>query len=183
MKKIATVALIISSLAIAATPWRVLAPMIPSSLHVWNTGDRPRATDLNGNFSFLNTTKVGGGVLLTNADVSSTAGIVHSKLATPALLPKAWAHVNTTCTAGTCSIGDSSQVTSIAFSATGIYNVTLAYNPANANFLQIVGSHVANVHCATTATATSSPHIVVRCYTDTTGALTNAAFSILVMDS
>lgn len=167
-----------------ASPMSMLKAMVSGiTLHTWGTGDVLRATDLNGNFTALNNGKVGGGVQLVNADVSNSAGIAHSKMATPALLPKAWAHVNATCTAGTCSLGDSSQITSITFSATGVYNVTLSYTPANANFAQIVSSHVANVYCVTTATSTSSPHIIVRCYTDTTGAATNSAFSLLVMDS
>lgn len=192
-----TKAAIVSTLLIGAAtavgagvnPLRMLSSMSSGVLKVWSTNERIQATDLNANFTELNTTKVGGGVTLTNADVASNAAIAHSKLATPALVPKAWAHVNATCdgaaAAGTaCTIGDSSQVSSVTSNGTaGQYRVNLSYTPANANFAQLVTSHVANVHCVTTATATAAPHVIVRCYTDSTGAATNTAISILIMDS
>jgi len=169
--------------ALAASPVAMLRALTMGiTLHSWNTGDVLRATDLNANFTALNNGKVGGGVQLVNSDVSTSAAIAHSKLATPALVPKAWSYINATCTAGTCTAGDSSQVTSITFNATGVYNVTLAYTPANANFVALAVSHTAALYCATTGHATASPQFLVRCY-DATGAATNAAFSILVMDS
>lgn len=159
---------------------------IPSALgqtlHTWNTGDVLRATDLNANFTALKTGKVGSGVTLVNADVSNSAAIAHSKLATPALVPKAWSYIETTCTAGTCTLTDSSQVTSITWSATGVYNVTLAYTPANNDFAVFVTSHVASTFCAATGQATAAPHVVIRCYSDA-GAATDTHFSMLVMDT
>jgi hypothetical protein len=167
-----------------ASPLSMLRAMSVGALHVWGTGDVLRATDLNGNFTFLNTTKVGGGVTLTNTDVASNAAIAHSKLATPALVPKAWGYVGSAaCGATPCTVADSSQVSAIARTGAGVYTVTLSYTPANANFLAIPGSGTVNVHCVTNGLATAAPQITIRCYTDTTGAATDAAFSVLVMDS
>lgn len=157
--------------------------VVAQTLHTWSAGNVVAATDLNGNFTALKNGKVGSGVTLVNADVASNAAIAHSKMATPALFPKAWAYVGTACTAGTCTLGDSSQVTSITFNATGIYNVTLSYTPGNANFIANAESHTANVYCISNGLATAAPQFLIRCYTDTTGAATNAAFSVIVMDS
>lgn len=168
-----------------ASPMSMLRSMVSGiTLHTWGTGDVLRATDLNGNFTALNNGKVGGGVQLVNADVSNSAAIAHSKLATPALVPKAWARVGSAaCAASPCTVADSSQVTSIARTGAGVYTVTLSYTPANANFAPLPASHTVNVHCITDTLATAAPQITIRCYTDTTGAATDAAFSVLVMDS
>lgn len=186
MKKLqaAIVGLVAVGAVAATNPWKMLSSMSSGALKVWSTNERIQAVDLNGNFSQHETTKIGGGVQASNSDISASAAIAHSKLATPALVPKAWTYISATCAAGTCTAGDSSQVTSITFNATGIYNVNLAYTPANANFAPVVTSHTANVYCITTGPfATVAPQFNVRCYTDTTGAATNASFSVLVMDS
>lgn len=154
------------------------------SLHTWSSGQGVAADDLNGNFTALKNGKVGSGVTLTNADIASNAAIAHSKLATPALVPKAWAYVGSAaCGSTPCTIGESSQVTSIARTSAGLYTVTLSYTPANAFFLAQPGSGTVNVHCITNGLTTVAPQITIRCYTDTTGAATDASFSILVMDS
>ena len=184
MKKVQAliVGLVAAGAVAAVSPWHMLASMAPGALHVWSSDEVVTSSDLNGNFTFLNTAKVGGGVQATNSDISTSAGIAHSKMATPALLPKAWAHVAATCAASPCTLADSSQITSIARTGAGVYTVTLAYTPANNNFAQIVTAHVAALFCATTATATVAPHITLRCY-DAAGSATDSAFSLLVMDS
>jgi hypothetical protein len=152
------------------------------SLTVWTTGQVVTASALNTNFTNLKNGKVGSGVLLVNADVSASAAIAHSKLATPALLPKAWAYVAAVC-AGACTLSDSLQVTSITRTGAGVYEVVLSYTPANNLFLALPSSHTANVHCIVNGHATSSPQFIIRCYTDTTGAATDASLGVLVMDS
>ncbi len=162
---------------------------IAQSLKSWSTGEVLRATDLNANFTALKNGKVGSGVTLTNTDVASNAAIAHSKLATPALLPKAWAMLSASCdgtaVAGTaCTIGDSSQVTSVTSNASsGQYRLNLAYTPANANFAVVVTSHNATAVCVVGNFATAAPHARIECYDYAGAAINNIAFSVLVMDS
>lgn len=187
-KKIAIIASLIAATAIAASPWQLLRSMVPAALHVWSTGDRPRATDLNGNFSFLNTTKVGGGVQATNSDIASSAAISHSKLSTPALLPKAWAVVTTNCTGSTaantsCAASDSSQLSINTSGTSGVFRGVLSYTPANANFVVIVTARTATSVCTANATATTSPHFLINCFDYAGAAVDVNQFSVLVMDS
>lgn len=171
-------------LAIAGVAAFVVISASAQTLHTWSAGQDINSEDLNANFTAVKNGKVGSGVKLVNADVSTSAAIAHSKMATPALLPKAWAYVGSAvCGSTPCTIAESSQVTSIARTSAGLYTVTLGYTPANANFQALPGSGTVNVHCITNGLATSAPQITIRCYTDTTGAATDAAFSILVMDS
>lgn len=166
------------------------------AIKTWSNGETLKSADLNANFNHIHNLMVGGhGARLVNADVSTTAAIAHSKLATPALVPKAWAALSATCTSGTCSLGDSSQVTTITFSATGVYNVTLAYAPTDTNFLVNVTPRATGTFttptsapiCFVTSTSTTAPHIQVSCVTTTTTANTftavNAQFYLTVLDT
>jgi hypothetical protein len=170
-------------------PFAFISRMSHGALYVWGSDEVVGATQLNANFTELNTAKVGGGVTLTNADVASNAAIAHSKLATPALVPKAWATLNANCTGSTaagtaCTVSDSSQVTSITTNgASGQFRLNLAYTPSNANFAVIVTSHTAISVCMATSRATAAPHAVVTCL-DYTGAANDVnQFSVLVLDS
>jgi hypothetical protein len=173
---------------------------LATAIKSWTTGETVRASDLNANFTHLHNTTVGThGTRLVNADVSTTAAIAHSKLATPAVVPKAFAlvgmpaGVSTPCAgaaaAGTaCTINTSSRVTSVLSHGTnGTYRVILSYTPANALFSPLVTSHTASIYCNAlgtfTITGTSAvPHFFVECRTDA-NVLTDAAFSFLVMDN
>lgn len=164
--------------------WQMQRQMVMGVLHTFGSTEVVTAANLNNNFNWLNTNKIGAGVQLSNSDVAAGAAIAHSKLAAPGLLPKAWARVGSAvCGASPCTVADSSQVTSIARTGAGVYTVTLAYTPANANFAPLPASHTVNVHCITDTLATAAPQVTIRCYTDTTGAATDAAFSLLVMDN
>lgn len=198
MKKIqfTVIALLTAGVFAAVSPWRAVTSMSLAALHTFTTGEVPTAANLNGNFTFLNTTKVGGGVQATNSDISSSAGMSHSKMATPALLPKAWAAVlagpcdgSSATDAVTCTVADSSQITSIKSSGTaGQYRVTLAYTPANASFGVLVTSSTAGIYCiaiptaGTTTYATTAPQFQVACKTDA-GVAGNSNFTLMVMDS
>lgn len=173
-----------------ASPMSMLRSMVSGiTLHTWGSGDVLRAADLNGNFTALNNGKVGGGVQLVNADVSNSAAIAHAKLATPALVPKAWATLNANCTGSTaagtaCTVSDSSQVTSITTNgASGQFRLNLAYTPANANFAVFVTSHTTTSVCMAQTRATAAPHAIITCFDYTGAALDTNQFSVLVMDS
>lgn len=188
-KKLALIAFIAAGAIAATQPWPLLRSMTTSiTLHTWGTGDRPRAVDLNGNFTALNNGKVGGGVQLVNADVASTAAIAHSKLATPALLPKAWAMLSANCTGSTtantaCTVGDSSQLNITTSGVTGFFRGNLGYTPANANFAVLVTPRITGKMCTADTYATTAPHFLIKCYDDA-GAIVDAMqFTVLVMDS
>lgn len=149
------------------------------AMTTFSSGNVLTASALNANFQHLDNWANGN---IVNANISATAAISHSKLATPGLMPKAWAQVGTLCAAGTCTLDENTSVTSIAWSAAGDYNVTLAYTPINAAFVPQVTSHTVAAVCIATTTAAAAPHFKVRCF-DYAGAATNAAFSILVMDT
>jgi hypothetical protein len=156
------------------------------SIKTWTT-ETLRYSDLNSNFEHIHNTMVGGhGARLVDADVSSSAAISHSKMATPALLPKAWANMNNAaCAAGNCTLNASSGVSSVAFSATGRYTVTLSTTRANANYAVVLtdvytGSALAR--CVINA-AKSTTGFSVACFNTNTGADINSAFDFVVMDN
>jgi hypothetical protein len=160
----------------------------------WTTGEILRASDLNTNFSHIHDNMVGGhGARLVDADVASGAAIAHTKLATPALVPKAWAALTSLCdglaAAGTaCTVAESSQVTAVKTNgATGQYRVDLAYSPPNASFQVNVTAYTAALYCvavnftATTGDANGT-NFNIFCY-DAAGAATNSAFSFSLLDT
>ncbi len=154
-----------------------------AAIKVWVSGELLRYTDLNANFAHIHNLMVGGhGARLVNADVSTTAAIAHSKLAVPALVPKAFAAVFSTCAAGTCTIDSSSRVTSITWAAAGQYLITLAYTPVNASFAAITGPLQSNTECYPSTVQTAAPQITMQCRTISTLAGVNAPFQFLVMD-
>lgn len=115
MKKIQVVAAALFVALLCAQPaW--------AALKVWTSHETVLSTDLNSNFSQLSAGAVGmGTALLTNAMVSASAAIAHSKLATPALIPKAQAFVGTACSSSPCTIDDGSGFSGITRTSTGLY--------------------------------------------------------------
>lgn len=190
MKKLQAlvVGLVAVGLVAYASPFSMLRAMVPAALHVWSTGDRPRVADLNGNFTFLNTTKLGGGVQVTNSDVASTAAIAHSKLAIPALVPKAWAVVTANCTGSTaantpCTVGDSSQLAINTSGTTGIFRGVFSYTPGNANFAVFVTSRITTSVCMADSYGVTSPYFLVKCFDYAGAAVDINMFTVLVMDT
>lgn len=164
------------------------SPAIPT----FADGNTLTAADLNNAFAHIHNTFSG---LITDTHVSSSAAILHSKLAIPALLPKAMAVVTADCDGGSaagtdCTVGDSSQIPSADGVETtgtdGVYRVNLSYTPTNTSYVVIVTSHTAAAVCTTLASAraTSAPHFDVRCY-DYAGVLVTGGvqFSVMVMDT
>jgi len=169
----------------------ILGPMAAaaSSIKTWSNGSTIQATDLNSNFNHLHNTMVGGhGARLVNADVSASAAIEHSKLATPALLPKAWAAITSACdgaaVAGTaCTVAASSRVTSVTSHGTaGQYRLNLGYTPTNAVFGCVVTSHTVSVFCTCHTFATSLPNAIIQCVAHDNVA-TNAALTVQILDN
>lgn len=146
---------------------------------IWSSGQVLTYTALNNTIAHIHNTFDEG---ITNAMISGTASIEHTKLQVPALIPKAWAYVASTCSASPCTLAASSTVTSIARTGAGVYTVTLAFTPQNAAFAPNATSMTAALYCAATGPATAAPHFTVRCY-DATGAAADAGFNFTVMDN
>lgn len=173
-------------ITLLVTGWDAAA----GTIKVWSTGETLKASDLNSNFAHIHNNMVGGhGARLVNGDVSATAAIAHSKLATPALVPRAWGVVGLggaclgAAAAGTaCTVNASSQVTSVTSSGTdGLYRVNLAYNPSNTNFAVLVTTDTNDQVCFPETRATTAPHVLIRCRTYAPVAA-NAVFQFLIMD-
>jgi hypothetical protein len=154
------------------------------SIKVW-VAEALRYVDLNANFAHIHNTMVGGhGARLVDADVSASAAIAHSKLATPALVPKAWVQV-ASCASNPCTIVVSSRVTSVNRTGAGVYNVDLSYTPPNTAFsVQITPQDAtAARHCVLSDTSASSTDSVeFNCF-DAAGAAADSGFGVWVMDN
>lgn len=109
-------------------------------IKTWNAGEVVTASDINANFQHIHNLMVGGhGARLVNADVSASAGISHSKLATPALVPKAMGGIVTPCDGGTCTWNVNSGFSStITRGSAGQYTLTFASARPNAAYVPIV---------------------------------------------
>lgn len=162
---------------------------VASSIKVWSGGEILRSSDLNSNFAHIHNNMVGGhGPRLVDADVSASAAIAHSKMATPALVPKAYAMVtNTPCaTPATCTIQPSSgagisQIVGLA--GTGTYRID--WSPARADAVYTVMLTcegptfcVCTVEQATLGTASA----FVDCF-DAAGAAVDASFNVVMLDN
>ncbi len=153
-----------------------------SAIKTWTT-ETLRYSDLNSNFEHIHNTMVGGhGARLVNSDVSASAAIAHSKLATPALVPKLFAFTSNSaaCAADPCSVAVTSGITSINWVSTGIYTVNFAAR-ANANYAVFASSNTANIVCNPSLYATTS--VRLTCVTVNTAAVTNVAFQVMIMDN
>ena len=140
------------------------------------------AADLNSNLNHIHNTMVGGhGARLVDADVSATAAVAHSKLATPALVPKIWATVGSaTCAASPCTVAASGGTyTNVTRSAAGTYSLNFDAR-TDANFGVLVTSRTTDVYCyAGALTTTAAPFVCV----DAAGTEADAAFTILLLDN
>jgi hypothetical protein len=155
----------------------VSAVSFGTAIKTWVSGERITPADLNSNFSHIhdNGVIVGEGARLTNNEVSATAAISHSKLATPALVPKAWAVWETACNAGTagevsCGAATaSSRVTSAVggIGIEGFYRITLNATLTNANFMVMVTPYNAGgamaTSCRVLSTNSTAPHVEIQC--------------------
>ena len=154
-----------------------------SAIKVW-TAETLRYSDLNANFAHIHNTMVGGhGARLVDSDVASGASIAHSKLATPALLPRMWALVSTTCTTSPCTIAASSgPLTSITRGATGEYVVTMSTARANTTYMFQVNALVpASIIFCRPALVNSTTVFHISCF-DSAFAAADSAFNVVMFD-
>jgi hypothetical protein len=109
-------------------------------IKTWSAGEVITASDLNANFQHIHNLMVGGhGARLVNSDVSASAAISHSKLATPALLPKAMGGIYVPCDGGTCTWNVTSGFTpTFTRSSIGQFTLTFSSTRANANYVPVV---------------------------------------------
>lgn len=149
----------------------------------WSSGETLRSTDLNANFSHIHGLMVGGhGARLVDADVSSSAALSHSKLATPALVPKAWARINANC-AFPCSetITAGSGVSVISHTATGVWTVTWTTARPTSPYGVLVGHHgPARTDCYSDTFSTTL--VAVRCV-DAAGAAVDTVWTVFMVDA
>lgn len=157
-----------------------------SSIKVWASGESLSTADLNGNFAHIHNLMVGGhGARLVNADVNASAAIAHSKLATPALVPKAWAVQPAVCDGGTCIPTAQVRIPSITRTGHGTYDINLdpaMTNNAYATVLTVEYCEATNTPCTCTVGATKGTSaFYISCF-DRSGNLSDIGLSIIVMD-
>jgi hypothetical protein len=157
--------------------------VVASPIHVFNSGDALTSADINANFSHIHSMMVGGhGPKLTNSDVNASAAIAHTKLATPALLPKLWWSGTTACTTTPCASADSSGFSLVTRSAAGTYLATFSLTRVDANYgIWVTTLASGLINCVPTGRNAGS--VAIGCTTVTTGVATDASFSILILDS
>lgn len=151
------------------------------AIKTWTT-ETLRYSDLNSNFQHIHNTMVGGhGARLLDADVSASAAIAHSKLATPALVPKVWASVLSDCSASPCTVSASSGVSSITRSGTGEYDVLFSNVRANAVYGALITPFDATGlrSCRQTSAATNGFH--VSCFD--AAAAVDTGFTVMILDN
>lgn len=165
----------------------VLASAADAACKVWQYKEVIKAEDLNACHNYINSTVVGQrGARLVDADVSPTANIALSKIASGTIFPKAWASLLASCNgaaaAGTaCVVAGSTGIASVkSTGSTGTYGVTLNYTPSSTAFAVLVTPGVAGRYCSAGTQSTTGTNFVVAC-NDSTGAAVNTAFSVLVM--
>lgn len=136
--------------------------------HTFSSGNTLTASKLMDDLNHLESGLRGGThTAIVNADISGSAGIAHSKLATPTLVPKAWAYISDAIP----SIGEGSGVSAVARPGVGNYNITLSANPANTVFAVIVTPMTsASLMCTAHTFAVAAPHFQISCQDDTSAA-------------
>lgn len=161
----------------------VCGPSLASAIKVWSNGEVLSSTDLNANFAHIHNTMVGGGhgARLVNADVNASAAIAHSKMATPALLPRAWFTVLSTCAASPCTVDAASGISGVTRSGAGVYTATLSTARADTTYAVFFsGASNSALFCVGNDRTTTT--FVIRCY-DAAGVATDSAFNAMILDN
>lgn len=153
-----------------------------SAIKTWSA-EILRYSDLNSNFSHIHDNMVGGhGARLVNADVSSSAAIAHSKLATPALVPKAMVGVLGDCTASPCTISLSSGFSSVTRTGTGEYTGTLSSARANTTYaVQVTPFDSGGIRNCRMTSVSSTTVFTFSCYD--AAAAVDTGFTVTVWDN
>lgn len=157
---------------------------VAGPIKVWAASEYITAADINANFAHLHAS-VGHnhGAVITNADISASAGIAHTKLATPGLLPKGWI-LATNCAGAGCTTTDSSGgiFNGVSRTSAGVYTVNLSPARANATFAVIVSSASSTVDRICHGKAASTTTVSVWCE-DAAAAAAESDFSLLLLDT
>jgi hypothetical protein len=157
-----------------------------SSIKSWASGEALTASDLNANFSHIHTTMVGGhGARLVNADVSATASISHSKMETPALLPKGTWNGSAACTSGMCSGTGYGKLASVERTALGAYKVSFTTTLTDTSYTVLAAWNSAGAHADTVcmpATKTTTAYYL-SCYSHAAAASDDVTLDIVLFDN
>jgi hypothetical protein len=156
-----------------------------TSIYSWSSGEVLTSAKLNSNFAHIHNSMVGGhGARLVDSDVSASAAISSSKLAARYLIPTAWAKVgagSTACSTGTCSLDDSSGVTSVTWSSTGTYAITVPAQ-SDSTYAVVTSTQTADTVCTGIAASSTSAQVVCRTVAGSPAA-SNAVFSFIILDT
>lgn len=167
-------------IAVLLTALIVSIPSAYAALKVWSGSETIQPADLNSNFTQVNNAAT---ALITNSRVATAAAIAHSKLATPAVLPKAWAKISANCGVAPCSetIAAGSGVSAIQRTAAGIWTVTWSTARADASYGTVVSHHgPARTDCYSDTFSTTL--VAVRCV-DAAGVAVDTVWTITMMDN
>lgn len=152
---------------------------------VFSSGDTLSPTSLNSNFSHIHNTMIGGhGARLVDADVNPAAALSHSKLATPAVVPKAWATITANC-ASPCTetLIASSGVSSISHTGAGSFQVNWTVTRGDALYGVIVSPNGVNArHCQVVGGGYAAGNVIIGCY-DLAAAAADSPFTIMMLDN
>lgn len=146
------------------------------------------ASDLNTVLQHIHNDMRGGShTAIVNADIDGNALIAHSKLATPALVPKAWAQVfsATPCdgsTTPTCTLVAESGIGTVTGKGTGEGSYAVTFDTARADGFYAVNvtSQTIGLFCFTQSHNTTGFDVYCR---DDAGAAVDSNISIVVMDN
>jgi hypothetical protein len=165
------------------------------TIYTFSSNDTLSPTQLNSNFQHIHNLMVGGhGARLTDSDVSATAGISHSKLAAPKLLPKAWAGFASSCAGVPCAetlYSTSTGVSGIQHTATGVWTVTWSTPRSGTTYgVWISSAYVTDTppaslilcHHSRVGVEFAAATVKVECETRGGGTLIDAPWNILMLD-
>lgn len=148
------------------------------SLKVWSSGETVRSSDLNANFAALNAYTG----TITDARIDGAAQISHTKFKTPSLVAKAWLFVSSICTSSPCTKTESYGFGTITWNSMGNYTLNLTYGPKDVDYATIVtakGTTGLDVYCM--VVGQDATYVVIECQ-NSTGAIADAAFSVIIYD-
>lgn len=151
-----------------ATSLLITGAAFGSAIKTWAFNESIKSTDLNSALSHIHGLMVGGhGARLVNADVSAGAAIAHTKLATPGLVPKAWASI-ANCGADPCTINSDTGVNTVSRSGAGVYVANLDVTSGDTTFGVGVQSNTNGRVCraAIADFANGTAAFTIRCFSD-----------------
>ncbi len=154
---------------------------IAGAIHSFSSPETLTAANLNDNFTHIHNALRGGThTLITNPDVAANAAIAHSKLATPALVPKAFAGISADCTSNPCNMYVNQGMTTAIRGSGGSYTVSFSARTDDSYAAYITARSSVAAYCRNNGQTSST--VKVGCY-DATGNVTDSGFQILLMDN